>query len=81
MGWKSEYKSNLWSCCLAMGHFPIAVACSHSISLYCKDCKKVWRAEYAGRLQSISDGDLTNIEDSVWKRRVIKLMGDNQISN
>ena len=75
MGWKTEYKSNLWSDCVGEGHLPIAVAVGgSSLNLYCSECRKVWRIATAGRLQSISEDELSSLEDSVWKRKVLSLI-------
>ena len=75
MGWKYEYKSNLWSDCVAVGHLPVAVAVSGgSVNLYCSECRKVWRVATAGKLQSISEDELSSLEDSEWKRKVLSLV-------
>lgn len=75
MNWKYEYKSNLWSDCMSEGHNPVAVAVGgSSITLYCCECKKVWRVATAGKLWSISEGDLSSIEDCRWKSKVLELI-------
>lgn len=75
MNWKSEYKSNLWSDCLAKNHLPVVVATSgNSVNLYCWRCKKVWRLAITGKLQSLPEDDLSSLEDSIWKRKVLSLM-------
>lgn len=75
MGWKYEYKCNLWSNCAAKGHLPVAVAVAgSSVNLFCAECGKVWRVATAGRLQSVAVSDLGSLEDSVWKSKVLSLV-------
>lgn len=75
--WQVEYKSNLWSDCISKGHTPVAVAVGGSgITLYCCECKKVWRVAIAGKLWSVLESNLPLVEDCIWKRKVLELMAD-----
>jgi len=75
MGWRYEYKSNLWSDCMSKGHTPVAVAVGgSSVNLLCVECGKVWRVATAGKLQSIKVEDLSSLEDSIWKSKVLELV-------
>ena len=77
MAWKYEYKSNLWSECMEKGHNPVAVAFGGSgITLYCSECKKVWRVATAGKLWSVLESDLSAVEECRWKSKVLELMAD-----
>lgn len=75
MGWKWEYKSNLWSDCVGKGHSPVIVAISgSSLNAYCCECKKVWRVVTVSKLSSVTEDDLLKMEDCVWKGKVLELM-------
>jgi len=77
MGWRFENKTNIWSDCMAKGHLPVAVAAGgSSICVYCSDCKKVWRIALAGKLQSIGLDELSSLNDTEWKRKVLLLIDD-----
>ena len=75
MGWRFENKTNIWSDCMAKGHLPVAVAAGgSSLNLYCSECQKVWRIALAGKLASIGLDELSLLEDTVWKRKVLLLI-------
>jgi len=62
---------------MAKGHLPVAVAVGgSSINLYCSECQKVWRIALAGKLQSIGLNELSSLEDTVWKRKVLLLVDE-----
>lgn len=75
--WKYEYKSNLWTNCVGEGHNPVVVAVAGSgITIYCSECKKVWRVATAGKLWSVLESDLSLVDDCIWKSKVLELMAD-----
>jgi hypothetical protein len=73
--WKPEYKNNLWLKCMQYGHNPVVVGFgSGGISLYCSECRKVWRIGVTSNLCSVSEDALALADDCRWKRKVLELM-------
>jgi transcription elongation factor Elf1 len=73
--WKGEYKYNLWFECISKGHLPVVVSYGNScVSMFCRDCGKVWKLASAGRLSSIDVKKLDELGDSTWKEKVLELL-------
>lgn len=42
-----------------------------SLNVYCSECRKVWRVLSAtNKLQSVSESNLSLIDDCAWKKKV-----------
>lgn len=79
MGWKYEYKANLWFECINKGHMPVVVRYStSSIDCYCSECRKVWRCVLIGKLSSLEEEEIESVvKDCEWKKKVLGLMSEN----